>query len=448
MKTFLKVLVGVLLAGGLFMFAFYRTPQERVFTKNLKLAQAGDMDAAIAVAEAYMNGTGTQSNTQKAITWYKQAAAAGKPQAAWTLYQYYEQQGALEEEEEPEDDFMESDPLKDPFDEPFMDGPRSSAKRGSSSRNSQRNFQRSAPRGRSFDMDEMPYRPKRRTPRRKPSEDKEVALAYLQSTAQADFEPAQYELGNLYAQGKALPKHPGQALYWYIKAAQNEFAPAEAKVKALSTEDPALLASVEQFIQNLQAAEKDDTAAMLQVGQAYRQGNPVVQDGALAVQWYQKAWNKSGEKLSQAALELSDIYYKGEGVEPDAQKSADFLGKAAELKDPQAQYILGEAAYTDTPARFEDAFAWFSNAAAQGHVKAQYMTGFMLLQGQGTAKSVPLAIRFFEQAAEQNDASAQYVLGQIYLKGLGVRRSPRQGRAWLERAVENGSEPAKEMLGL
>ena len=435
MKTFLKVLVGVLLAGGLFLFAFYRTPQERAFTKNLKLAQARNMDAAVAVAEAYMNGTGTKPSTQQAINWYKQAAAADKPQAAWALYQYYEKQGALEETEDMDEDFRETES----FENPFMEGPRGSSKRGE---------QRSVHRGRSFDRDEMPYRRTRPAPRRKPTENKELALAYLQRAAQADFGPAQYELGNLYAQGKAMPKHSGQAMYWYIKSAQNEFAPAQAKVKALATEDPDLLQEVEQFMQRLQAAEKDDQTAILQVAQAYRQGKPVLQDGALAAEWYQKAWNKSEEKLAQAALELSDIYYKGEGVEQNAQKAAEFLGKAAELKDPQAQYMLGESAYTDDPARLEDAFAWFSNAAAQGHVKAQYMTGFMLLQGQGTAKSVPLAIRFFEQAAEQNDPSAQYVLGQIYLKGLGVRRSPRQGRAWLERAVENGSEPAKEMLGL
>ena len=71
----------------------------------------------------------------------------------------------------------------------------------------------------------------------------------------------------------------------------------------------------------------------------------------------------------------------------------------------------------------------------------------MLLQGQGTEKSVPLAIRFFEQAAEQNDASAQYVLGQIYLKGLGIKADPSKGRLWLERAAENGNESARALLG-
>lgn len=427
MKTFLKVLVGVLLAGGLFMFAFYRTPQERAFNKNLKLAQTGDMNAALQLAQAYMNGTGTKPSTQQALSWYKQAAAAGKPQAAWELYQYYVRQGALEERDEMEDDFRE----EPAFEDPFMDRPRSSARRGK----------------RSFDEEE-PYRPVRRPAvRRKPAADKGTALAYLQTAAQADFVPAQDELGNLYAQGKALPQHNGQALFWYTKAAQNGSAAAQAKVKETATKDPALSAQMEQFMQHLQAAQNDDLQAMLQLAQAYHQGNPILRDDVTALEWYRKAWDKSDRTLSQAAFEMADLYYS-EGPEQNTEKAAEFLAAAAELKNPQAQYVLGEHAYTDDPARLEDAFAWFSNAAAQGHAQAQYMTGFMLLQGQGTAKSVPLAIRFFEQAAEQNEPSAQYVLGQIYLKGLGVRRSPRQGRAWLEKAVENGSEPAKEMLGL
>ncbi|MBR2081914.1 MAG: sel1 repeat family protein [Elusimicrobiaceae bacterium] len=420
MKTFLKILIGLLLAGGLFTFAFYRTPQERAFTKNLKLAQAGDMDAAIQVAQAYLNGAGTKPNPEQALTWYQQAAAADKPQAAWELYQYYDKQGVFEQQEE--DDYEEPRPVMDPFDDPF--GPRQG-----------------------YPMAEP--QPMRQTSRRNLTEEKELALAYLQSAAQADFAPAQYELGNLYAQGsKGFPQHKGQSLFWYMKAAQNGSNPAQAKVTALTTEDPALYAQTEQFMQTLTMAQQNDPQAMFQLAQAYRQGIPVLRDDAVAAEWFKKAWDKSDKTLSQAAFELADQYYKGEGVEQNSDTATELLAQAAQLKNPYAQYLLGEYAYTDDPARLEDAFAWFSNAAAQGHAKAQYMTGFMLLQGQGTAKSVPLAIRFFEQAAQQNDASAQYVLGQIYLKGLGVKRSPRQGRVWLERAVENGSEPAKEMLGM
>ena len=74
------------------------------------------------------------------------------------------------------------------------------------------------------------------------------------------------------------------------------------------------------------------------------------------------------------------------------------------------------------------------------------MTGFMLMQGQGTKKSIPLAITFFREAAEQNYPSAQYVLGQIYFKGLGVPADKKAGRKWLELAAQNGNAAAQELL--
>ena len=89
MKTFLKVFIGVLLTVGLFTFAFYRTPQERAFAKNLKLAQSGDEGAALAVAQAYEQGQGTKPNKEQALEWYQQAAAGGSAQAAWQLFQIY-----------------------------------------------------------------------------------------------------------------------------------------------------------------------------------------------------------------------------------------------------------------------------------------------------------------------------------------------------------------------
>ncbi len=376
MKTFLKLLVGILLTVGLFTFAFYRTPQERAFAKNLKLAQAGDSAAALAVASAYEKGEGTKPNKQQALSWYEQAAARGSTQASLELFQIYTK-GTL------------------------------------------------AP------------------------ADPQAAFTYLQVAAQADDPSAQYELGNQYMQGNLLvPAHRGQAYYWYMTAAQNGSTAAKAKVDALSTEDPTLYESVTRFVQALQSAQGPDAQAQLEVGQAYRYGSPVLQDDTLAAKWFKTAWETSKQELSPAAYELAQQYASGEGVEKDEAQAADLFAQAAELKNAAAQYQMGVLAYGDNPARLEDAFAWFSNAATQGHAQAQYMTGFMLMQGQGTQPSVPLAIRFFEQAAEQNDPSAQYVLGQIYTKGLGVKKNPSAGRNWLERAAENGNEQARTLLGL
>ena len=74
------------------------------------------------------------------------------------------------------------------------------------------------------------------------------------------------------------------------------------------------------------------------------------------------------------------------------------------------------------------------------------MTGFMLMQGQGTNLSVPLAVKFFRDAAEQNHVAAQYVLGQVYWKGLGVPADKKAGGEWLKRAADNGNESAKALL--
>ena len=374
MKTFLKVLIGLLLAGGLFAFAFYRTPQERAFAKNLKQAQSGDTTAALQVARAYQNGIGTQPNNEQALAWYQQAALRGSVQAKLDLFCIY-----------------------------------TKGKLGAA--------------------------------------DPQAALAYLQAAAQENHPDAQHKLGNMYMHGETLPQHEGQALFWYINAAANGSAEATAKIKAFSTENPALYDSVNHFVQTLQEAQQNNAQAQLEVAQAYRIGMPVLRDDEAALTWFKKAWENSNHALSQAAYEMADQYYAGEGVEKNEEKANELFAAAAELKNPAAQYQLGVFAYAEEPARLEDAFAWFSNAATQGHAQAQYMTGFMLLQGQGTQPSVPLAIRFFEQAAEQNDVSAQYVLGQIYTKGLGVKRNRRLGRIWLERAVENGSEPAKALLG-
>ncbi len=375
MKTFLKILVGVLLAGGLFTFAFYRTPQERAFSTHLKQAQEQQIEAQLAVAQDYLQGQGTKPDAAQAIAWYEKAAASGSAQAAWQLYELYSRGTHVATDE-----------------------------------------------ARAFD--------------------------YLQLAVQDHWAEAQYELGNFYAQGRQVPAHKGQALFWYMTAAQNASASAQAKVEALATEDPSLFKQVSQFATQLANAEQKNTQAMLDVAQSYRLGSPILQDAPLAAQWYEKAWETSNHTLPAAAMALWSLYSKGEGVGQDENTAADYLAAAAELKDPSAQYQLGEQAYSEDPARMEDAFAWFSNAAAQGHSQAQYMTGFMLLQGQGTAKSVPLAIRFFEQAADQENPSAQYVLGQIYLKGIGVKRSPRKGRAWLNRAAQNGSEPAQALLGI
>lgn len=275
--------------------------------------------------------------------------------------------------------------------------------------------------------------------------DEAEALVYLRVAAQADEPRAQRELARFYEEGLGgMEPHQGEALLWHFLAAQNGDAESALALEKAQKDQPELYAQIRALEEDLAAAREGSASARIRAGLAYRRGSYVLQNNEEAARLFTLAWEEN--KLGQAAYELSEMYRSGAGVEQNAVKAAELMGQAAQLAYPAAQYALGEEAYKDDPPRYQDAFAWFSNAAAGGYINAQYMTGFMLMQGQGTERSVPLAVKFFRDAAEHGHTAAQYVLGQIYVKGLGVAADKKAGEEWLSRAAQNGSTDAQALL--
>lgn len=271
--------------------------------------------------------------------------------------------------------------------------------------------------------------------------DEEEAFVYLQLASRSGELRAQRELARFYEEGLGgLPVHPGEALFWRFMAAQNGDVGSALALETAQKQTPQLYVQVKALEEDLAAARTGNGPARIRAGIAYRDGAPVLANGEEAVRWLALAWEEN--RLPQAAYELAVLYEK----ENNPAKEMELLAAAAEQTYPAAQYALGEKAYKADPPNYQDAFAWFSNAAAGGLAQAQYMTGFMLAQGQGTERSVPLAVKFFRDAAEQNHVAAQYVLGQIYAKGLGVPADKKAGAEWLEKAAQNGSEPARALL--
>ena len=372
MKNFLKIAVALLVAAGIYAFAFYKTPQQRTFAKTLAQAQAGDVPSAVKTGDFYAQGLGVEPNGAQAAEWYRKAAAQGDTGAAWKLAQLYIQ-GTLVKQ------------------------------------------------------------------------DYEEALPYLQLSAQAGNVAAQTELARFYSEGLGgLSASKGDSILWNLKASAMGSQEAQEALRSQRETDPDFYDVVNRFSATLLLAAQGDSQAQLSAGEGYRMGYPVTKNDEEALRYFTLAWQEG--QLPAAAFELSEMYQKGEGTEKDENKALELLGAAAQAKNPSAQYALGERAYKAEPANYQDAFAWFSNAAEGGLAQAQYMTGFMLMQGQGTERSVPLAIEFFKKAANQNDTAAQYVLGQIYWKGLGVPKNKKEGRAWLEKASAGGNLAARELL--
>lgn len=273
----------------------------------------------------------------------------------------------------------------------------------------------------------------------------ESAIPFLQLAARAQQVSAQRELSRFYAEGLGgITPHNGESLYWLFLAAQNGDKQAQADLQEARKKDEVLYSQVRDFVNDLKLAQEGDGQARLRTARAYQLGGVNVSNGEEAMKWFDIAWHEN--KIPEAGFDLAEMYDNGDKIPADANKAMELWTELTEAKYAPAQYVLGERAYKADPPNYEDAFAWFSNAAAGGYAPGQYMTGFMLMRGQGTHASTDLAIKFFRDAAEQNYSSAQYVLGQIYWKGLGVKPNKKAGKQWLSRAAENGNPAARVFL--
>ena len=124
----------------------------------------------------------------------------------------------------------------------------------------------------------------------------------------------------------------------------------------------------------LARAQSGDTAAQLQLGQAYASGKDLPQNGAEAAIWLGKA----AEKGSLDALKaLGALYRDGAGKRfpRDLAQAVIWYRKAAELGDVESQGILG-VFYSfgqGAPQDYVEAYYWLDLAAAvPGPKQAQY----------------------------------------------------------------------------
>ncbi|WP_051548174.1 tetratricopeptide repeat protein [Sneathiella glossodoripedis] len=102
-------------------------------------------------------------------------------------------------------------------------------------------------------------------------------------------------------------------------------------------------------------AQKNDPAAMRNIGHLYRRGLGTEQSYEKAMHWYKRA---SSFGFARAQANVASMYLRGQGVEQDYVQAAD----------------------------------WFTKAARNGHVIAQYNLGLMYEHGKGVEKSVSKAL--------------------------------------------------------
>jgi uncharacterized protein len=145
----------------------------------------------------------------------------------------------------------------------------------------------------------------------------------LLANAQAGDATAQYQVGRAYEMGRPVPRDLDEAGRWWLKSAEQGYAPAEGAYGLWARKTNRAVA--ERWM--LRAAEHGDAQTQLFLGVAYEEDWFGTVDNELALKWYRKA-AESGEPDAQVVL--GEKYEDGDGVEQNYQLAAKWFKKAAE----------------------------------------------------------------------------------------------------------------------
>jgi TPR repeat protein len=234
---------------------------------------------------------------------------------------------------------------------------------------------------------------------------------FAQTKAQAEHgnAPAQFSLGNMYANGVGVSRDTAKAAKWYRRAAEQGLARAELKVAFDFADGVGVKSDHNEAIKWLRrAADQGLAEAQQALGVCYSKGDAVAEDAVEATRWYRKA---ADQNLAEAQYALGTCYFEGNGVTKDIAEGVAWTRKAAEQGLAEAEDSLGMcyAKGKGVPQDYLQAYKWFNLAAAQGtdnnvQAKMNLSMAERAMTPEQIAKGQQMAHEFKPNKIAQNSA--------------------------------------------
>lgn len=204
------------------------------------------------------------------------------------------------------------------------------------------------------------------------------------------------------------------------------------------------------------AAEAGNPDAQNRIGTKIRLGSGIRKDPAEAIIWYLKS-AKQGN--AAAMFNLGTAYYNGDGVViSDSTALAWFivsevfgskngadavqrgLTELRGLKLTEGLMAASEMLLSGNwiPDRPEAAAQWLRSALDAGRMDATVSLAKLYLEGKGVPKNPEMAAEYCSQGAQANNPRAYACLGFLFHTGQGKPKSPEMAAHWYERAAKCG----------
>ncbi|MGN1392533.1 MAG: SEL1-like repeat protein [Succinivibrionaceae bacterium] len=185
------------------------------------------------------------------------------------------------------------------------------------------------------------------------------------------------------------------------------------------------------------------------------------------ISWQGKFYKESLENFELLAqlgddeglYKTAEMYLNGLGTKKDQRKATEYLTKAAEKGNKEAQTKLGELYYSSSYLTrtclghdYKKALYWFRKAG--NDPKALEAIATMYQYGLGVPQDLVIAQNYYDKwidvyykKAQQGDAKSQYLLGLYFYDGTRHQIDEEKAKEWFEKSANQNYIPALEILG-
>ncbi|PKY16552.1 HCP-like protein [Rhizophagus irregularis] len=394
-----------------------------------KLAENGNEEAMLNLANNYRNGEGTEKNLEKAFQWYQKAAENGNGEAMHNLANSY-CAGEGTEQDFPKSIYWYQEAAENGVKEAMY----ILASIGDNEEEAFYWYQKAAESGHTYAMANLV----RRYYFGKGTEkNPEKAFYWCQKAVENDAKDSMFILALCYRDGVGTEKNLEKAYYWLQKAAENGDKKAMYNLANGYYNGNGTEKNLEKaFYLYKKAAENGDDEAMNNLAMCYKAGEGTEKNLEKAFYWYQKA---AVNGINEAMLNLALCYKTGSGTEKNLEKAFYLYQKVAENNVKEAMHNLSLCYETGsgTEKNLEKAFYWSERAAVNGVKEAMLYLAICYKNGKGTEMYLEKAFYWYQKAAENGNGKAMYDLSLCYENGKGTEKNLEKAFYWRANIIES-----------
>lgn len=153
-----------------------------------------------------------------------------------------------------------------------------------------------------------------------------------------------------------------------------------------------------------------------------------------AVTWFSTA-AQAGRRDAMRAL--GEMYLKGQGIPPDADKAQHWLDKAGQRGDHIAHRKMADSLFESNPVKSHE---YYKKAAAAGDNEAAYIAALMYEEFFEIKPDAQTMAALMKQAANGGDGAAQADYGLLIFQGRGVDKDDVEAAKWFGKAAQSGDD--------